>query len=125
MARTRGAILVVDDEPDIRALLGTCLSAAGYVVYDAADASEALVSLAAHADVRLVLTDIVMPGSMSGVELAEAIAQRHPGLEVVFMSGYVPPAKVALAQRMLRKPFRTREVLDTVARALAQDDNGA
>jgi CheY-like chemotaxis protein len=128
VGRTRGAILVVDDEPEIRALLLDCLAAAGYRAYDAGDATEALARLAQHSEIRLVLTDVVMPGAMSGFELAQAIAKTHPGLKVVFMSGYVPTPPPDLpdasAESMLRKPFKVQHVLATVETLLGREDNG-
>jgi CheY-like chemotaxis protein len=118
----------VDDEPEIRALLLGCFRAAGYTAYEAADATAALARLAQHPEIRLVLTDIVMPGTMSGLELAAAVGQRHPGLKIVFMSGYVPTVATEPGEvdpvPMLRKPFRIQHVLATVAALLAGNGDG-
>jgi signal transduction histidine kinase len=79
------SVLLVEDEPAVRALTARLLRAQGYVVTAAASADAALE--VADAPFDLLLTDVVMPG-MSGKELAEAVHARHPGTGIVLMSGY-------------------------------------
>jgi CheY-like chemotaxis protein len=82
-------VLVVDDEEETRNLTARMLAAAGYRVITAAGALQAL-QLAERATVRLVVTDLRMPGT-SGEELAEHLRRRTPELPVLFMSGYTAP----------------------------------
>lgn len=119
MATTRGVILIVDDEQGIRNLLVDCLEAAGYTAYAAQNAAEAIEILAQHPETRLLLSDIVMPGTMSGFDLAAVVQQGQPGLKVIFMSGYVPVLASGERRLILRKPFRVQQVLQTVDAAFA------
>jgi DNA-binding NtrC family response regulator len=122
---TGAAILVVDDEPEIRGLLLDCLEVHGYRVIAAQGAADALRILAAHPELSLVLTDVVMPGGMNGFELGRAAQADRPGLAVLYMSGYAlgeltgaPAGAGSLA--ILAKPFRFERVLEAIAAALAQ-----
>ena len=82
------AVLVVDDEPAVLGFLERLLSEAGYRVFTAASAAEGLEELARlDGHLRLVITDIVMPG-MNGRELGERVAKEHPGIAVLYTSGY-------------------------------------
>ena len=114
-------ILVVEDEVIVRSVAFTALRNAGYVVFQAPNGSAALKFLEGHpGQVDLVLTDIVMP-RMNGRELAEAIWARHPGLPILFMSGYsddeVIRRGVTLAgANFIAKPF-TIHALATAVRA--------
>src|SRR5581483_3995137 len=81
-------ILLVEDEPSLRALAREVLGEAGYEVLEASDGKEALrVASALTSQPALLLTDVVMP-EMSGLELAEALGKKWPGLPVVYTSGY-------------------------------------
>ena len=117
-------ILLVEDEPGLRRLTVEVLRAAGYVVTPAVDGQVALDLLAAGDDPPdLVVTDVVMP-RVGGVELAQRLADAHPGLPVLFMTGYVDQtSRDGLAGAdVLLKPFvvdravaRVREALDRAA----------
>jgi len=114
-------VLVVEDEASIRSLAREILEEQGYAVLDAAGADEALRRAAAHAGpIHLLLTDVIMPGT-SGVDLAQALLARRPGLRVVYMSGYADRAVHADAPGVafVQKPFdptllarRVRATLD-------------
>jgi CheY-like chemotaxis protein len=118
-------VLVVEDDASVRALTRHVLWQAGYTVLEAADGDEALRVGAGHAGpIHLVVTDVVMPGR-AGREVAEKLAERHPTVRVLFVSGYTDDAVVrhgVLHERMnfLQKPFtpaglarKVREVLDS------------
>ena len=115
LAGGRETVLVVDNEPMVRTVAAAMLREAGYEVLEAADGREALEKFAARAhaeggsQVRLVLTDVVMPG-LSGRALAEALARRDPALPVVYMSGYtgdeaVRQGLIAAGADFIAKPF--------------------
>lgn len=83
-----GTVLVVDDETAVRDLAALALLDHGFAVHRATSGTEALALLdSAPGTVDLVLTDVMMPG-MTGPELARLLTDRHPGLPVVYMSGY-------------------------------------
>ena len=81
-------VLVVEDEPRVRQLVAKVLRRKGFVVLEAEDAESALRLFGDQAaDISLLLTDVVMPG-MNGQELADSLSSAHPGLKVIFMSGF-------------------------------------
>ncbi len=122
-------ILLVEDDDRVRGLIRQILRKQGYVVLDARQGSKALeVSEKFTKPIHLLLTDLVMPG-MNGRELADRLSSMHPGLKVLYISGY---AHNVLGQRgalspgiaFLTKPFtpdslvrKVREVLDTPSRS--------
>lgn len=82
-------ILLVEDDPTVRRLLKRSLQVSGYSVLEASHGTEALETLERHrGDVDLLLTDMVMPGGMSGLELSERVLETSPALPVLFVSGY-------------------------------------
>jgi two-component system cell cycle sensor histidine kinase/response regulator CckA len=107
-------ILLVEDEESVRVFANKALEKQGYSVLEARHGRDALIRLAEHeGPVHLVITDIVMP-EMGGNELARQLAAEHPGLPVLFMSGYTDGE---IAERglgpdgaFLQKPF-TSDVL--------------
>ena len=118
-----GAILLVEDEPSLRGILATYMREHGYEVHEAADAREASLICGQHA-IDLMITDIVMPGA-SGSALAASLAEAHPGMRVIFMSGYADHAALqdVLTQPytlFLQKPFRFADLLGRVRQALAR-----
>jgi CheY-like chemotaxis protein len=120
------AILVVEDEAGIRALVRKILSRQGYEVLEAASGQEALTVLGSAARVDLLLTDVMMPG-MNGVELSRQALSANPHLRVLFVSGYTDESVLEAGEfpagtAFLQKPFtlggllgKVREVLDSGA----------
>jgi CheY-like chemotaxis protein len=80
-------VLIVEDELLIGAMMAEVISDAGFEVVEAPNADEGLRILEGHPGIRVVLTDIDMPGSMDGLELACAIRHRWPGIEIIVTSG--------------------------------------
>lgn len=114
-------ILVVEDEPDVRAAVRDALGAEGYVVVEAADGREALARCTTEA-VDLVVTDLSLPG-LSGWEVAAACRRRVPPIPVGLLTGWgeqVDPARLreAGAAFVVAKPFHGAELTDAVTRAL-------
>lgn len=120
-APSEGAIhaelLVVEDQAEVRKFVVTVLRAAGCCVHEAEDAEAALRVAESHPGIRLLLTDVSMPG-MDGVELANALTRRFPQMHVLLMSGY-PRREDALAWPVLPKPFTPEKLTEEVRRALA------
>ena len=116
-------ILIVDDEPDLVEVASTSLSELGYIVLTARNGATALAVLAAHPEVELLLSDIIMPGGMNGVDLAQSARKLYPKLKVVYCSGF--PAD-ALAEKLkplaegplLRKPYQRAELISIVRQVL-------
>ena len=124
VARGSGAVLVIEDEPALRNVIRRVLTAAGYQVAVAADASEArLLAGRLGERLRLVLSDVILPGA-NGPTIVAELRQAVPDLAVIFMSGYTDDAlaRFGMAERdFLRKPFdlklltaRVRQALDAV-----------
>ena len=85
--RSGECILVVEDDADVRGYVVETLGALGYDVLEAADGADALRLLGEYRTIRLLLTDVVMPG-MNGRKLAEEARQQQPSLKVLYMTGY-------------------------------------
>ncbi len=109
-----GSVLVVDDDPGVLSVAVTMLESLGHRVTTAIDGPSALRWIKEGGPFDLLLTDIVLPGSMNGVQLANTALEQRPGLRVLLMSGY---AEEALSEQdfpadLLRKPFRRRELAE-------------
>jgi len=105
-------ILVVDDEPDVRALLREVLTLNGYNVLDTGDPFEAR-RLVESQPVHLLLTDVVMP-IMNGLDLAKRVEAASPPTKVVLMSGFNTAAVKGSGRPLVPKPFRTADLLNTI-----------
>ena len=121
-------ILVVEDNPDMRALAVELLQSLHYDVLDAVDGDTALRALNDNPQVSLLFTDVVLAGGMSGRELAQKAVEVHPDLKVMYMSGYTENAVVHHGRLdpgvvLLQKPFR-KAALAAKLRAVL-DDEGA
>ena len=81
------AVLIVEDEPLVRMGAVKIIEDAGFEVIEAASADEAIRILECRGDVRLVFTDIHMPGSMDGLKLAHAVRNRWPPIKIIVTSG--------------------------------------
>jgi CheY-like chemotaxis protein len=117
-------VLVVDDEPAMRALTRRMLEGEGYRVYEAADGLDALAILAEGWGVDVMVTDIRMP-RMDGRELASRLTTHSPRIPIVFMSGYdVYLGPVDLPGPILAKPFRSDQLTALVRQLLAPQAQG-
>ena len=118
-------ILVVEDDNALRRVQLRALSSLRYRTLEADSGATALAILASDVEVDLLLTDIVLPGGMSGPALADAARRLRPRLKVVFVSGYAPAAiieryKLSGAQ-ILSKPFTQEELAEAVVTALEDE----
>jgi len=103
-------ILVVEDEEDVRSTTCGILSALGYRVLEAPDAAAALAIVDGGQQVDLVFTDVIMPGPVSSVQLADAIRERLPLAEILYTSGYAEgvlahEGKLEATVNLLQKPY--------------------
>jgi PAS domain S-box-containing protein len=117
-------ILVVEDDPDVRVYSCETLAELGYNVLFAENGKEGLRALGSHPEIRLLFTDIGLPGGMNGRQLADEARKRHPSLKVLFTTGYARNAIVHNARldpgvELITKPFtqaalasKLRDILD-------------
>jgi two-component system, response regulator PdtaR len=87
-AAERPVVLIVEDEFLVRTCAAEVIRDAGFEVIEASDADEAIVLLESRIDIRVVFTDIQMPGTMDGLKLAHAIRNRWPPVHILATSGY-------------------------------------
>ncbi len=124
-------ILVVEDEPDVRQLAVDALEELGYRVLEAEDAASAMRLLEQEPDVRLLFTDVGLPGGLNGRQLADQAREQHPSLKVLFTTGYARNAIVHHGRldpgvELIGKPFqiaslatKVRELLDGTGQRVA------
>ncbi|HEX4637595.1 MAG TPA: PAS domain S-box protein [Rhizomicrobium sp.] len=121
-----GAILLVEDNPEVAEATQNMLQELGYTVETVKDSQAALHALSLRLP-RLVLTDIIMPGEMDGVALARKIREQYRDLSIVLLTGYSRSNSAELGFPLLRKPFNLAELGRTIRATLAakgsQPDN--
>lgn len=124
MARPAPTILLVDDDRQLLSLGQELLEHFGYRVLVAGDAQEALaIFQTAGAEIDLVILDYYLPG-LPGLELLATLRQLHPHVKIIIASGFFTPEEgrmlqAAGATALLDKPFRARQLQETIAQALA------
>jgi len=116
-------ILVVEDDQLVRSYVLTQLHSLGYVTLDAANAADALAVIKRGAAFDLLFTDVIMPGTMNGRQLADTLRTNRPDLKVLFTSGYTENAiihhgKLESGMLLLAKPYRKSDLARLVRRAL-------
>ena len=118
-------ILVVEDKESVRLILKAVFERNGYKIVMANNGEEAAQLWAKHkADIRLLFTDVVMPGGVTGKDLADALRAERPSLQVVFCSGYGadiigPDITDDPGNYFLAKPFDIARLNQIVQQALA------
>lgn len=103
------AILIVEDDPLVRMCASEELSDFGYKVFEAANADEAIRILEEHSEIRLIFTDVNMPG-LDGVKLAHAIAKRWPPVKIVVTSALPLRDELPTGARFVGKPYLSKDV---------------
>jgi PAS domain S-box-containing protein len=123
---SRGAVMLVEDDTTVAMLTTETLKNIGYRVLHVKSAAAALEALSGDSKIDIVFSDVMMPGGMSGVDLAREIRKRRPQLPVVLTTGYIEVARTAMAEglEVLVKPYQAdalARILDAhVARRLAR-----
>jgi PAS domain S-box-containing protein len=119
-AAASGTVLVVEDDPDVRAFAVTVLRDLGYRVLEAPDGAAALRILPEEPSVDLLFTDVVMPGP-SGYEVARQARAMRPALKVLFTSGYTADVlKRSFEGRIIQKPYKSSDLAREVGEILAR-----
>lgn len=111
-------VLVVEDEPLQRMDMVDMVERAGFEVVEAQNADHAIAILERRTDIRMVLADIDMPGTMNGLRLAAAVRRRWPPIEIILTTAGVPPRGEDMPERavFLPKPLNYGRVLATINR---------
>jgi two-component system cell cycle sensor histidine kinase/response regulator CckA len=128
-AQLGATILLVEDEPAVRAVAARGLEHGGFRVLQASGGAAALELLDGRAPPDLVLTDLMMPG-VGGVELARRLRERWPELPILFMSGYSvedlrSQGAIGLERVMIQKPFTPEILVRSVTLALSKTGSGS
>jgi CheY-like chemotaxis protein len=112
-------VLVVEDDPIVRMNAVILMEDAGIEVVETTNADDAIAILESRTDVRVVFTDIEMPGSMNGLKLAFAVRDRWPSVTIIIASGRTqpPPDEMPPEATFLRKPYSDASVLEAVRNA--------
>jgi CheY-like chemotaxis protein len=106
-------VLVVEDEMMLRMRAVDMVQDAGYISVEAVDADEALAILQSRSDIALLFTDVQMPGSMNGLQLAHAVHERWPPIKIILASGQLKLSGSDIPQdsRFFGKPLQSDEII--------------
>lgn len=115
----RAKVLVVEDNPDLLHSTVRVVKDLGYRVIEAKNADEAIKQLQNEA-VDILLSDIRMPGTMSGLDLARWVAQAQPRVQIVLVTGHAPELTDSSEFRVLRKPYSMRQLAQALHEAASE-----
>jgi two-component system, response regulator PdtaR len=115
-------VLVVEDEPLVLADAVAIIEDAGYEVIEAENADDAIDILKSRSDIRVVFTDIEMPGSMDGLKLARVVREKWPPVELIVTSGrrLLDAADLPTRGTFIGKPYTAKQVVDAVKKFIEQ-----
>jgi two-component system, response regulator PdtaR len=119
--RPSAAVLIVEDEPLIRMGAVDLIENAGFEVYEAGSADAAIALLELHKEIRLIFTDVDMPGSMDGLKLAHYVRGRWPPVKIIVTSGHIKVTEESLPAGaiFLPKPYDPTEIAHKVRELIA------
>lgn len=112
----KGLVLIVEDDAIVRLEAAEFIEEAGFDVLEAANADEAIEILERREDIRIVFTDVDMPGTMDGVRLAHTVRDRWPPVRLIVASSYIHLTEDDLppGSRFFVKPYRHKEILSSL-----------
>jgi two-component system, response regulator PdtaR len=115
------AVLIVEDEPLIRLGAVYQIEDAGFEVYEAGSADAAIALLELHKEIRLIFTDVDMPGSMDGLKLAHYVRGRWPPVKIIVTSGHVKVTEESLPAGALfiPKPYDSAGITHKIREMIA------
>jgi PAS domain S-box-containing protein len=116
-------VLLVEDRPDVAELVEAMLRELGHEVVIASDARTALDKARRHPDLGLVITDVIMPGGKTGVDLARDLTAERPTLPVILSSGYTGEALAGADEApwpLLRKPYTLEDLVQVIAATMRE-----
>jgi CheY-like chemotaxis protein len=114
-------ILVVEDEPLLRMDIADLLNQHNFNVLEAGNADEAILILEQNLNIRLIITDIDMPGSMDGLKLAAAVRDRWPPVKIIVVSGHrvVEITDLPDGSMFFSKPYASDLILSSMRKLLS------
>jgi CheY-like chemotaxis protein len=117
--------LLVEDDELVRDSVASKLARLGYAVTPTASVNEAIRLLEQDSTFDLIFTDVIMPGSMTGADLAQIVQKRWPGINILATSGYTETTmlgkiKLPPGVRLLSKPYSNKELAETLAEVMAK-----
>jgi CheY-like chemotaxis protein len=120
-AANRPVVLVVEDEPLIRMIAMETFADEGFEAVGAATADQAIRILESRDDIRVIFTDIKMPGSMDGLKLAHAVRGRWPPIEIIVTSAFraLNDSGLPAGGRFFQKPYDAWQVVGVIRELLA------
>ena len=115
------SVLVVEDEHLLRMDTASSLEDIGFIVYEAGNAAEAIRCLEVRSEIRLIFTDVNMPGSMDGLALARYVRGRWPPVKIIVTSGYVkiPDGDLPAGAAFIEKPYYPKQVAQKMNELIA------
>ncbi len=119
--RTLGRVLIVEDDTFVAELAADMFSELGFVSSCAHGAKEALEMVAAGEKPRLVFSDVVMPGGITGIELARRLRERFPELPILLTTGYSEQVSATQGFPVLQKPYELKGLAAAVASLLGEE----
>ncbi len=119
-------ILVVEDSGEVRTLVVALLDSLGYTTLEAGDGETALRLIEMESSIDLLLTDVVLPGGMSGPDIAERVLEKRPAMKILYMSGYTDNAVLHQGRLdenavLMQKPFRKSDLAEKIRSILDGD----
>src|SRR5512147_2331306 len=116
LAANQQTLLVVEDEAIIRMSAVAALEDAGYRVFEARNSAEALLLLSQHAEIRILLTDVRMPGRMDGLALVTQVHLDYPAIRAIVMSGHTTAEEASRvgALGFVSKPYLPQIIIQAV-----------
>ncbi|PZU19161.1 MAG: response regulator [Shinella sp.] len=120
MAQKATTVIVVEDEMIVRMDIAMSLQDEGFTVLEASNADEAIKLLDTHPEIRLMFTDIDMPGSMDGLKLAEAVRDRWPPVKIIVASGHrqLKDDLLPVEGKFFSKPYEHAAVISAMREML-------
>jgi CheY-like chemotaxis protein len=114
-------VIVVEDEAIVRMDIAMSLQDKGFMVLEASNADEAIGLLDAHPEIRLMFTDIDMPGSMDGLKLAKAVRDRWPPVKIIIASGHreLRDDLLPIEGKFFSKPYDQARIISAMREMLA------
>lgn len=124
MLNEKPAVLVVEDDAIIRMSAIDLVESAGCVALEAKDADEAIRILESRPGIRLVFTDIDMPGSMDGLKLSHYVRDRWPPIHIIVASGkaIISESQLPAGARFFPKPYEDQPIVDAIAEFFRRAD---
>jgi CheY-like chemotaxis protein len=109
-------VLVVEDDPILLWLAMDVVAEAGYEGIEARNADEAIQILEARTDIRIVFTDVEMPGTLDGIKFAQAVRGRWPPIELIIVSGWTKLSDQDIPERgrFFSKPYKPEEIIEAL-----------